>query len=94
MEIDNVKAIIDGILQTKSVFDSHDFIRAYMKSETKDYGQMLVKYKDVRQTHSIIANYLLDNSKKLGIEKTVKESISRDVFDIETPCAEWKSLTK
>lgn len=89
MDIKIVKSVIDKILEDCDTFDSHVFIRAFIKTQPSCYGKMLVEYDDVTVTHSLIANFLLNNAKELGIERLDSESISRNIFDIETPCAEW-----
>lgn len=90
MDITIVKSVINEILKNSETFDSHVFIRAFIKTQPSSYGRMLIEYDDVTVTHSVIANFLLNNAKELGIERLGRDSISRDIFDIETPCAEWR----
>lgn len=94
MDIKIVKSVIEEILKNCDTFDSHVFIREFIKTQPSSYGRMLIEYEDVTVTHSVIANFLLNNANKLGIERLKDDSISRDIFDIETPCAEWKTITK
>lgn len=94
MDIKIVKSVIDDIIENCETFDSHVFIRALIKAQPSFYGQMLIEYDNVTVTHSVIASFLLNNANELGIERLDSDSISRDIFDIETPCAEWRSITK
>lgn len=94
MDIKIVKSVIDKILENCETFDSHVFIRAFIKTQPSSYGKMLIEYDDVTVTHSVIANFLLNNAKDLEIERLDSDSTSRDIFDIETPCAAWMVTTK
>lgn len=94
MDIEIAKSVVGYLYQYNKTFDSHAFIMAFIKHNPSAYGQMLIEYDDVTVAHSVIANFLLNNSKELGIERMAKDSVSRDIFDIETPCAEWIVIAK
>lgn len=93
MDIEIATSVIEDLLHCNRIFDSHAFIRAFIKTHPSVYGQMLIEYDNVTVAHSVIANFLLNNSKELGIERMNEDNMSRDIFDIETPCAGWRVLT-
>lgn len=86
MNEENVKAIVEDM---NSVFDSHDFIKEFIWRYPTIYGEMLVKYDNVRTTHSQIGIFLLNHADALKIEKTGEDG-SDDIFGHVTPCAKWK----
>lgn len=94
MNIEIAKSLVGYLLQDNKTFDSHAFIRAFIKTYPSVYGQMLIEYDNVKVTHSVIANFLLNNANELRIDRLDSDSISRDIFDIDTPCAEWMVTTK
>lgn len=93
MDIEIATSVIEDLLHCNRIFDSHAFIIAFIKTHPSVYGQMLIEYDNVTVAHSVIANFLLNNSKELGIERMNEDNMSRDIFDIETPCAGWRVLT-
>ena len=73
-------------------FDSHNFIKSFMKNSAALYGHYLVEYDNVRTVNSQIAKSLQRCSESLGISKVKDGQIhkSDDIFNNDVPCAVWK----
>lgn len=89
MTIEDVRPII--VENMSDNFDSHDFIKELIWQYPAVYGKLLIKYDDVRVTHSQIGKFLLNHASALEIEK-IGEDGSDDIFGHATPCAKWKKL--
>lgn len=70
-------------------FDSHDFIREFLHYFPASYGQMLIKYEDVKKVNSQIAIYLSSHSAELGIQN-VGKVVSITFFNKPDECAKWE----
>lgn len=70
-------------------FDSHDFIKEFIWRHPAIYGQLLVKYDNVRIAHNQIGKFLLNHADVLEIEK-VGDSGTDDIFGHVNSCAKWK----
>lgn len=92
MEINEVNSIVKAFACKQSCFDSHDFIKEFMKTQTKSYADLLNKHDDVTKAHAEIGNYLRIHAKDLGIIQMEEESPSLDVFNNITPCANWQII--
>lgn len=82
----------------KQQFDSHEFIKMYIKLYEKDYVEMLIeKYNDsdsdeiFRRVHAQIGAYISSNQKQLGVEWSGDVSSENIKGDI-TPNAQWRKL--
>lgn len=87
MEITEAKSVIAGLTD---IFDSHDFIKAFILKYPSAYGTMLIKHKNVITAHAEIANYLRLNTSVLPIQRIEDVNHkSDDIFGNCVPCAKW-----
>lgn len=92
MKFNEAKYIVSSFANKQTYFDSHDFIKVLMKTYTKSYANLLNKHNDVTKAHAEIGNYLRLHAKDLGIIQMEEESLSLDVFNNITPCANWQII--
>lgn len=69
-------------------FDSHDFIRKFMKQYTVKYAEVLLKFQNVQTSHGHIALNLKSHSKELGIMSNGRTN-SMNVFNEVSECELW-----
>lgn len=90
MEITEAKSVIAGL---NEIFDSHDFIRAFIFKYPSTYGAMLTKHNNVITAHAEIANFLRLNSSELPIRRAEDVNHkSDDIFGNCVPCAKWAKM--
>jgi hypothetical protein len=91
MQISIALEIIDDIKKEISQFDSHYFIREFIKKYPVMYGELLIKHKSVKTAHSEISRFLSNNAASLKIER-IGNIESRTILDTIEECANWKII--
>ncbi len=82
----------DIISELESEFNSHDFIKKFVKRFERDYVVFLNNYNDsdaFRTVNSQIAKFLADNDTRLNIQKTQKVK-SENIFGEIDEIQGWK----
>lgn len=87
----NLNEISNAIEKMPTVFDSHEFILRFLQFCPSSYGELLIAHNNVALVHAEIANFLRNNSTKLGINKT-GERETTDIFGNPAECAVWTKL--
>jgi len=80
--------------QMSDEFDSHEFIKMFIKKYPDSYGLLLIAYKNVTTTHSQIANFLRNNAEELHIEENPNKKKSNSIFEKTVPNASWRKINK
>lgn len=71
-------------------FDSHRFIRELLKNYPSVYAKLLLKYNDVGRANAEIANFLRNHAVEIGITELPEQSLSVDLFLVNTLNASWQ----
>lgn len=72
-------------------FDSHDFIREFIKSDAVSYGELLIKRGTAKLAHADIANFLKYHKNELGLEQRGK-CFSENILKTMCECEKWEIL--
>ena len=88
----NKKQVEKTIESLSDFFDSHAFIRKYMKKYPKSYGVFISQYKTLNAAHAQIGKFLLENAPELKIEY-IGEIESLNVLVNPVKNALWKKQT-
>ena len=89
MRIEDARTIIAFI--RKRSFDSHDFIRKMLMRNAALYGEILIRYNDVKTADREIGKFLQNYSVNLDIAK-INTVESPNILNNITPCALWRKL--
>lgn len=89
MELEQVKEVIKMMPES---FDSHEFIKKFIKEKPSLYGHMLIERDNVTTVHSEIANFLRNYADGLRIEKVPNGKMSDSIFGNEVPNACWRKI--
>lgn len=74
-------------------FDSHEFIRHFIKRFEREYVQFLYSYKTepFRKVHAQIGKFLAEHKEELDI-KSLKDTVSENIFGIPSSNEKWKKI--
>ncbi len=86
------KLFIQIISELPNQFDSHKFIRAMLKKYSREYGQLLVDYGNVRVVNSQIAQFIADNSEEFEVKALDPRFKSVDLFLNNVPNTLWEKV--
>jgi hypothetical protein len=88
----NKDLFIKIISELPKQFDSHKFIRAMLKKYSREYGQLLVDYGNVRVVNSQIAQFIADNSNEFKVKALDPRFKSVDLFLNNVPNTLWEKV--
>lgn len=89
MEINDFKKVINGL---PNEFDSHEFIKNYIKCYEPEYVKMLSpEFGTFKRAHAQIGKFLSDEQKTLGIKKN-GTILSEDIKGDPDQIASWKKI--
>lgn len=89
MEINDFKNVINGL---PNEFNSHDFIRNYIKCYEPEYVKMLSpEFGTFKKAHAQIGKFLSDEQKTLGIKKN-GTILSEDIKGDSDQIALWEKI--
>jgi len=89
MEINDFKKVINGL---PNEFDSHEFIKNYIKCYEPEYVKMLSpEFGTFKKAHAQIGKFLSDEQKTLGIKKN-GTILSEDIKGDPDQIASWKKI--
>ncbi|MBD5245891.1 MAG: hypothetical protein HDS58_03475 [Barnesiella sp.] len=87
--IEECKVVIEEL---HAEFDSHEFIRSFIKKFHVEYGIIIIMSKSVTSAHSKIAKYLKEHRNELRIEILPGKVKSDTIFGKYNYCCKWKKL--
>ena len=94
MDVDKIKSFIKE--EMPKTFSAHQFITKLMEKDTKTYGTLLCKYKNVTISQMVIGKYLSNYQKSLGIKQgnMDKPISSTNILQKPSKCAIWIQTEK
>jgi len=92
MDIKEFEIVKENVNAPENEFDSHAFIREFIKRYPQSYGALLIKHKNVNTANAEIANFLRRNDGDLHIIKAEEDVISKDILGYDVPNALWRKI--